>query len=359
MKTLIKYEIKNIFMYVVVMGLLTLVPTYWRFNLRNIGMYFSQFSYAYIMPIELNFMIAIMVFGLVALQFKDIKGNNTSGILRVLPITQANLIKLKIGVGVMSITIVNFINFLYIAAFRIRYSDFIEIVNTSFATKEYVAGLNSWLTILGLMVCFNLVYILFYLYLIIFQYIIKNSVVATSVGVIMLGVPAYLITGLSCTLAILGNNIVMFNQANGIVHNIIRSNQANSIIMYYLTLKPWIPTQFRDREWTYYWVTTDMHIVTQPDTNIWGHLLVIVATLIFLGCVINYVQNKYGMNTEGEQFVNKAFKVLFLLGVVVCGFLIGPILSGVSGIYSGVVSGAIGLVCALFMYVFCKKFIVD
>lgn len=321
-KTMVKYEFRNlkwIFLYFcVVFGFLTYIIhdrmkyDYRYFLIEGISQIYNQETSFY--SVLNAFYIPFMLFALggillmVYLQFRESKQVEVGRFLKVLPIEAHKHYQIKILCGLITF-MVPFIIFvlllLRIRGAHLLWIQDLQVINIASEIYQVVDSVSYLLVVLGL---YGLILIFSYLFMVMMQYLITQSIASIVIGILIGVSPAYLLISV--------DTLLHYDFIDGTLINISF---------------PWA-YGMGCREWN--WIDSSMyeHVIISFVQDM-GLRFVIISILCILCLVIgNLLSKRFKIEQMDLIIPEQIMRHIFVAGVTVCSAFLPVTIRGIFNI---------------------------
>lgn len=265
------------------------------------AMQFMEIPFIHLKLVLIFFCIGIIV--LVVMSFKDLVHTETSRFLKSLPSSQ-NQYKVKVIVGLSMYTIPYLMIAIGYLVYWMKYREFfkdmqsLQLVHEAFNATDHIGYL------LFVLILYYLIITAVYMFLVWMQYMWHNRIGAAIVGILIWNAPLFIHE------AIYG--------IYGGISRILEDYKLLNPLLYgwqeRVFLAPSIDGYFEPEN--------VVDIVQYPTLKLC--ILAVIITMCIVGII--YMNKRYYIEEAHQLIPSKTFRIIFIVGVGICSYLVGGII---------------------------------
>ncbi len=321
MKPLIKHEFRRIFVPGIILSLISFIvygitlgsginSVAERYVIGDsIPVFIDIFIEVY--PIALVSSLAIIIW-LVYCQFQEDKVEGTGDFIATLPYTQQENFINKVLVGTITIVTSLVIGLISTYVLFNSYEYYSEYIYSWEKFGDEIRSVSGFINIAAIMINGYLGLLICYLFLVVAQYSIYNTIGATVIAILSVVSIPYILVGIY-----------------GYIYEItnIRMNIYEPILqILYAIVRSAIPIQGK---YIKYQDGGSYYLMDGLDNNYPMNLLVLICITIILFTIGKILAQKYGLRNRKTFMINKVVEYIFKIGVTICSALIPFVFSHV------------------------------
>ncbi len=257
-----------------------------------------------IYPILLIFSVAIIMW-LVYSQFHEDKVDGTGDFIATLPYTQKEKFINKVWVGTIAIFISALVGIILVYTVFNRYFYYTESICVNSIFGEEIMARSGFVNTLVVMVNGYLGILIWYLFLVVFQYSIYNTIGGIIIGVLsVLSIP-YILSGIIIYLEPVGN----------------LGRNITDPIMGFIAQLVFCLVPVENMDIYYSNGTYGLGVIGLPS-DYYIKLLILISIVVILFTVGKYLAKKYGLTSRKSLMINKVVEYILKIGVTICSALV-------------------------------------